>query len=46
MEELNPNFLTATNCEAFKLTSKMLKEILEKAKIAKPTLRLFTTPNY
>jgi hypothetical protein len=32
MEELNPNFLTATNCEAFKLTSKMLKEILEKAK--------------
>jgi hypothetical protein len=33
MEELNPSFTTATNCEAFKLTSKMLEEILEKAKV-------------
>lgn len=32
MEEIKPNFITATDCEAFKLTSNMLEEILENAK--------------
>ncbi|MBE9199569.1 MULTISPECIES: hypothetical protein [unclassified Nodularia (in: cyanobacteria)] len=32
MEELKPNFTTVTNCEAFKITSKMLEERLKIAK--------------
>jgi len=32
MKEITPNFITATKSDAFKLTSKMLEEILENAK--------------